>query len=308
MDIRQLRTFVHVAELGNLRRASERLNTVQPALSRQIQLLEADLKVKLFDRKGRGMALTAAGQIFLPRAAAILRQMEEARADMVAEADGLSGSVAIGMPPSVAEALGARLAERFVKSFPQVAVRFVAGSSGYVLEWLQRGEVDLAVLYDPYGRLDIQASPLLLENLFFVAPAGSDLGGTTSLQFPELGQRRLILPSRRHGLRDLLENVAEREGVRLNVPIEADDMAIQKALVKGGLGDTVLPLAAVHRDILEGRLQAIPITSPVVSRRLMVSLPSGRPASNVVHRCVQELRIEVAEMVAAGIWAGELLS
>ncbi len=307
MDIRQLRTFVHVAELGNLRKASERLHTVQPALSRQIQLLEADLKVRLFDRLGRGMSLTAAGQLFLPRAAAILRQMEEARADMVAEAEGLQGSVSIGMPPSVAEALGARLAERLVRGFPQVAIRLVAGSSGYVLDWLQRGEVDLAILYDPYGRLDVQASPLLLENLFFVTATTSGFPEAGAFPFADLAGRRLILPSRRHGLRDLLEKVAEQQHLSLDVPIEADDMAIQKALVIGGLGDTVLPLAAVHRDILDGRLRAMPLCDPVVSRRLMVALPSGRPAANVVHRCVQELRAEVADMVSGGVWSGQLL-
>ena len=117
MDIRQLRTFVHVAELGSFSKAADRLHIAQPALSRQIRLLESELKAALFIRHGRGVRLTDAGTLFLDRASGILRQIEQARADVAAEAGDVSGEVSIGVPPSVGIVLTGHLSPISAKPF-----------------------------------------------------------------------------------------------------------------------------------------------------------------------------------------------
>src|SRR3546814_19561694 len=112
MDLRQLRTFLHVAELGSLGRAAERLRVAQPALGRQIRLLEEELGVPLFTRHGRGMAPTPAGRILLDRASALLRLVADTRAEVSAERDAVKGTVSLGVPPNVGAVLAGGLVER----------------------------------------------------------------------------------------------------------------------------------------------------------------------------------------------------
>jgi LysR family transcriptional regulator, nitrogen assimilation regulatory protein len=125
MDLRQLTTFTQVADLGSLSKAAERLRIAQPALSRQIRLLEEELKVALFTRHGRGMELTSAGEMLRARASSILRQVEETRADLMQEAGAVRGRVVFGMPPTVGDVLATRLIERFLGLYPEVTLRAV---------------------------------------------------------------------------------------------------------------------------------------------------------------------------------------
>ena len=134
MELRQLRTFVHVAELGSFSAAAERLHIAQPALSRQIQILEQELGVNLFRRHGRGAVLTEQGQLFLPRATLVLRELERAREELRSDDTDLAGQVSFGMPPTVADVLSTPLIEHFSASHPQVKLRVASGYSGHVLD------------------------------------------------------------------------------------------------------------------------------------------------------------------------------
>src|ERR1044071_7369421 len=137
MDVGQLRTLVHVAELGSLSKASDRLRIAQPALSRQIRLLEEELGARLFDRHGRGMVITDIGREVLAHALRVLAEMEQIRASVADLNASLHGTVAIGMPPTVAEIITSPLARLFRDKHPQVVPRFVPGFTGYLLDWLQ---------------------------------------------------------------------------------------------------------------------------------------------------------------------------
>lgn len=305
MDLRQLTTFVTVAELGSLARASEKLRTAQPALSRQIALLEQELKVALFRRHGRGMVLTREGEMLRGRAGAILRQVEEARADITEAAGAVRGRVVFGMPPTVGDVLAERLIERFLALHPDVTLRVVTGFSGYLLDWLHAGEVDIAVLYDPAHAAKVHLAPLLEETLHFVAPGPP--GDAAPVRFAEVAARRLVLPGPQHGLRALLDREARRRGLSLDVAIEAESLHVQKRLVQRGLGCTVLPLPSVHAEVAAGLLRTAPIIHPRLARRLVVAEPIGRQPSNAVRRFGEVLRSEVADMVRTKVWDGRLL-
>lgn len=308
MDLRQLATFVQVADLGSISKAAERLRIAQPALSRQIRLLEEELKVALFTRHGRGMVPTPAGELLRGRAGGILRQVEEARADLMEEAGAVRGRVAFGMTPTVGDVLAARLVERFLALHPEVTLRVVTAYSGHLLEWLHGGEVDIAVVYGTERVANVRISPLLEENLHFVAAGRTAARIGDAVRFAEVAARRLVLPGPQHGLRALVEGEARRRGLALDVVVEADSLQVQKALVAKRLGCTILPLASVHGEVEDGRLRAYPITAPRLSRRLVVAQPLGRQASNAVRRFGQVLRAEVADMVASKVWDGKLLA
>lgn len=304
MDLRQLRTFIHVAELGSFSKAAERLRIAQPALSRQIRMLEAELRVQLLVRHGRGVRLTDAGALFLDRAAGILRQIEQTRADVAAEAGEVAGEVSVGMPPSVGFVLTGPLVETFRRTYPKVRLKVVEGVGGFVHEWMLGGKLDIAILYEPGSTRHLEVSPLWSERLYLVGPAQAALSEAAPTPFADLDGLSLILPSAGHGLRGLLERQAAKSGIRLAIEIEADAMRIQKDLTARSLGFTVLPFAAVKPEVDAGALSAAPIIDPVVPRRVIRAFPADRPVSRAARLLGDDLVTVVRRLVAQGRWPG----
>ena len=307
MDLRQLRTFVHVAELGSLSKAADRLRIAQPALSRQVRMLEDELKVPLFSRHGRGMVLTSSGEVLLARAVAVLRDLEAARADVAAEQGTVRGRVVLGAPPTVGDALSARLVERFLNLHPDVFIRIVSAFSGYLLDWLQRGEIDLAVVYEPEVRQNLRIEPLFAETLFLVGGPDAMPSRKRQVPFAKVLERRLVLPGPQHGLRKIVERAAQKVDRTLDIVVEADSLQTMKDLVERGTGWTILPLGSVHREISQGRLTAAQITAPQLTRTLVIAEALGRQTSRAARLFHETLRAEVHDMVKNRIWNGTLL-
>lgn len=294
MDFRQLNSFVQVAQLGSLSKAADRLHIAQPALSRQIRLLEEDLKVELFHRHGRGMALTEAGEHLLARAQTLLRQMDEIRVEIPAQGKEVRGRCSLGVPPTVGDVIAARLIQRFHSQYPQVALRVIPAFSGYLLDFLHKGEVDLAVVYGSPRRADLSLAPLAEEQLYLVGPASEPFLPDRAVPFQEAGRRKLILPSPQHGLRSLIEDAARANEVRLSVPLEVDALHTLKDLVAKGLGVTILPLPAVRGEVDAGLLTAAPIVEPPLRRTLTLANQAGRPMSRAV-RLLRDMLVEELE-------------
>jgi len=160
MDLKQLRTFRAVAELGSLSKAADRLRAAQPALSRHIKLLEHELRAELFTRNGRGMVLTEAGRLLLARTAGIVRQIDQIRDDIQSSGGPPSGRVVLGLVPTVSCVVSARLARRTVESYPGISLCIVESYSGHLIEWLHRGQMDLAVIYGPSVDLHLTVQAL----------------------------------------------------------------------------------------------------------------------------------------------------
>lgn len=307
MDIAQLKTLIHVAELGSVSRAADRLNIAQPALSRQIRLLEKELGVFLFERHGRGMVITEAGRDILRHATRILDEMEAIRLAAGVDKAILRGTVAIGTTPTVAEIVTVPLVSRIRQAHPHLGIRFSSAFSGYLLDWLQRGELELAVSYDPQPLRSVKIVPVMVEELLYVsAPGGSSIPAE-SVPFARLAQERLVLPSPRHGLRALVEDCARRAGIALQADVEADSFGAMIDLVRNGFGSTVLPLAPIYSLVRAGDLNAVALADPTPSRKLVLVFPADRPVSPAA-RFVGETFIEIAgDLVARGIWAGRML-
>ncbi|MDF1790535.1 MAG: LysR substrate-binding domain-containing protein [Thalassobaculaceae bacterium] len=307
MDLKQLKTFLHVAELGSLSRAADRLHIAQPALGRQIRMLEEELGGALFSRHGRGMVLTDTGTLLVERATAILRMVEDTREELTASLGAVSGAVSLGVPPTAGEVIAGRLVERFLRDYPEVTVRIVPAFSGYLMEMLQRGEIDLAVMYLTAATQHIPTEPLIQETLLLVGSARSDLDLDAPVDLATLATVPLVLPGPRHGLRMLLENAARRADIALRVTVEADALQTLKELAARGLAHTVLPLPAIHSELQAGTLRAAPIVRPTLSRTLVLTRSLIRPTSRAVRVFADTLRAETADMVRDGIWQGELL-
>lgn len=307
MEIAQLRTLLHVAETGSLSKASDRLNIAQPALSRQVRMLEEELGVRLFDRHGRGMVVTEAGQEVLERASRIMSELDEIKACAVDANAPLKGNISIGLPPTVSEIISVPLIEEFRKVHPDVTVSLSSAYSGYVLDWLQRGDVDIAVLYDPRATRTLRSRPLLQENLFVIGPADARFSPATPVPFSTLAATRLLLPSRGHGLRETVERFAAECEVPLEIAVEANSFTTLKDLVSKGHGWTILPLAPIHGDVAAGRLSAAPLVDPVPVRRLVLAHQADRPATRLARFAGEAVERIVTDLIGRGIWSGKLL-
>jgi DNA-binding transcriptional LysR family regulator len=303
MDLNQLRTLIHVADLGSLSKAADRLRIAQPALSRQVRLLEDELGVRLFDRHGRGMVLTEAGRDALRHAERVMGEIEELRASMGEGHASLRGHVAVGMPPTASDVLSEPLVSAFVAAHPDATLRIVSAYSGHLLDWLRRGEIDAAILYDPQSARTLRLSPLLDEALFLIGPAQSALSLQQPAAFASLAGQRLLLPSRGHGLRDIVERCAAACGVTLDVRIEADSYTTLKGLVRGGLGLTVLPLAPLRDELRSGALTAAPLVDPVPTRRLVMAYPTDRAPSRLARFAGDAIAATLANLAARDMWA-----
>jgi LysR family nitrogen assimilation transcriptional regulator len=302
LDIKQLRTFLAIAGSGSITRASELLHTVQPALSRQLRMLEEDLGTALFDRGARGMVLTDAGLILVGRAQRALQELDLAEAEIVAAGQSVTGSVAIGLLPSVSEMLAGPLVSTLKRQYPRLSVTLSIGYAGYLQQWLENGEVDVALLYFSKPLPSLQATPLVDEKLYVVGLPGAGLRTDVPVRLDELKSLPFIMPSNSYGLRLLLDNACAVAGMQLDIVAETNSMTGQKQLVSHGIGYTILPGGAVFEDVEQGRLSAAPITAPDLSRRIMLAQSLTHSSSLAVRRTVLELRSLIRGLVERNAW------
>jgi len=291
MEMRQLRYFCEIAECGSFSRAARTLAIAQPALSRQIRLLEESLASPLFYRNGRGIMLTTAGEVFLTHARQVLAQVDQACRDVGALKGMPQGTVTLGLPPSVSMTLLRPLVARLTEAHPKIRLRVKEGFSGNVWEWLQAGKVDLAVIYDDRRSSGIRSEPLIREELLLVH--SPSLGLTDPVSAEVLADLPLVLPGRPHGLRLLVDSRMAEVGKEVTVKFEVDSMAMMKELAADGVASTILPFGAVQREVQAGFLKATPIASPELTRMMALATAANRPF-DLAHRATLALIREIA--------------
>ena len=302
MDLRQLRTFSCVAELGSLSKASDTLRVAQPALSRQIKLLEHELRAELFTRNGRGMVLTDAGRVLLARTAGIVRQIDQVRDEIQSAGGPPSGRVVLGLVPTVSCVISARLARRTVDRYPGIPLCIVESYSGHLMEWLHRGEMDLALIYGPSSDLHLTVQSLGRDYVVAVGPRGSGLAQKKQVDIGWLLKQRLVLPSHSHGLRALIEQAAAKKKLKLDVKLEADSFRVLTSLVEEGLGYTLLPPSSVRNEVASGQLETAAIAKPAPMRELTLASPIDHPGSAAIALVSELLRSELVACREEGLW------
>lgn len=303
MELKQLRFFLHVAELGSFSRAAVFLSVAQPALSRQIGKLEADLGAKLFYRNGRGVELTTAGRHLINHAKAIIDRTQTARSELLALKEEAIGATVLGVPPTVGQFLTAPLVRIFRGRYPGVALRVVEVYSAHIQEWLSSARIDVGLAYDaPRANRNLVTEHLWDENLCLVGP-GDGVGGVgPDFPFLRLGEVPLMLPGRPHGLRLLVDTAAAQHDLALKVDLEVDSLTTTKELVQDGTAYTVLPLAAVHREVEIGRMSARRLAGPPLKRTVVLATAAQRSRSMAVEALVTVIRSVVRDLANLGKW------
>jgi LysR family transcriptional regulator, nitrogen assimilation regulatory protein len=304
MELRQLEYFIAIAETGALSRAAVRLGIAQPVLSRQMKSLEQELGTELFHRNGRGVVLSESGKLLEQHARGVLETTAGAKRAIHSLGSVPSGRVVIGMPPSVGAVLTAPIVKQFRSQFPRVSLGVIEGFSGHVLEWLTTGRIDVAVLYNAPRTSALATDPLLTDELFLLGPAADPArAGAGPVAATRLAEIPLILPSRPHGLRILVDEFLEGTGVTPNVQVEIDAMASTLSLVESGIGYTILSYAPGHHLIEAGRIRYWPIVGPRMTRSLVVATSMQRPVTKAARALVGFVRRQVDTLVTEGRWA-----
>lgn len=297
MDLKQLDYFVHVAELGSFTRASSFLSVAQPALSRQIRALEVELHQSLFERNGRGVTLTEAGKRLLAHSRGILQQVDRARQDMEDERGTASGHLAIGLPPSVSRTLTAPLVAAFRERFPKATLTVVEGLSTYALEWLQMGRVDCAVVYNVAPSAAIDLVPVLDEALYLVSARepGQDLIGAP-LPLADLARFELVMPSRPHSIRMVLETALVAEGHKPRVGIEIESVPAILDLVQHHALHGVLTLNGVRSHGHGDAFHVRPIGPPPLTTTQWIATSAQRPRGPLLEQSIELVRELLVEL------------
>jgi LysR family nitrogen assimilation transcriptional regulator len=302
MDIKQLQSLLVVADVGSVTRAAEILHVVQPAVSRQLRLLEEDLGVALFDRSRSGMALTDSGQVLVEYARRAMHELERARAEIQPSPGSVRGIVTVGLLPSTSELLASALVSAVANAHPDIRLRILSGYTGHLQEWLEAGSVDVALLYDPKPTAMMAIKPLIQERLWIAGPASAGLRASQPVQLADFDGKPLILPSAPHGLRSLVEHAGTMAGIKLTVVAETNSMSVQRSLVLGGHGYTILPSISVVEDVARGLMSAAPLQGQALQRRIVLALPKTRRITAAVRCVVAALEMEMKGAVSRGDW------
>ena len=304
MELRQLRYFVRVVELGSLGRAAKELGLVTSALSQQVSRLESELSTRLLHRSAGGVQPTDAGMAFYKQAQLTLRHADDAV--RAAQQARLAGHVSVGLSSSTASVLALPLIEAMRARYPDVRLRIVESLSGNLSAMLNARQLDLAVLFDAAAGQRWTLFPLLDERLFVIGPRdlpGMPQPGHAAVALPSLAALPLVLPSRSHGLRAVVDAAFAAARCEPRVVLEVDGLAVLMDAVRTGIGATIQPGAAIAR-LPHDALAHVEIADASARRfNLLASLRDEElsPAA-LATRLV--LRDVVHRLVTAGQWPG----
>ena len=296
----RMRYFVSIAEQASLTKASNALGIAQPALSHHIRLLEEELNVKLLTRTSRGIQLTEAGDTLLVHCQTILHSIQRAEHAVREKSTVPSGDVILGLVSSISPIISAPLIKACRQHLPNIRLFLREGDSQALRAGLEMGSYDIAInLSDIAGN---NSSFSFRESLYVVAPYGHFTGRNPTITLEEATRLPLILPSRKHGIRLLIEREAERAGLKLDVSIEIEGAGSIKAAVREGLGMTIMGWSSTTAERETRGFSTAAITSPTIARKFVLLMAQRSQATNAVLAVRQKLEEIISEISAAGHW------
>uniref|UniRef100_A0A7V4XTH8 LysR family transcriptional regulator n=1 Tax=Acidobacterium capsulatum TaxID=33075 RepID=A0A7V4XTH8_9BACT len=278
MEFHQLRYVCAIAETGSFSRAAERCQVAQPSLSQQVLKLEEDLGVKLFDRLGRSLRITEAGRAFLPHARSILHQMEAARSSVAGKSKDVSGSVAVGVIPTIAPYLMPRYTATFARRYPEARLRIIEETTPVLVESLRNLSIDLAVLALPLRHKDLECIPLLTEPMFAVLPKDHPRAHAETLSLKELRGETFVMLRDGHCFRDLSLAACSHARVTPRIAFESGQFRSLFGMVAAGMGVSLVPQMAMD---LSAGCAYVRLSDPRAARTVVAATLRGRSFNHV---------------------------
>jgi DNA-binding transcriptional LysR family regulator len=271
VDLHELRAFEAVAKHRSFTKAAEELFLTQPAVTRQIATLEAGLRTRVFERLGRTVRLTAAGEVLGRYAAEILRLSSEAESAVADVATGAAGRVAVGASSTAATYVLPQYLRQFRIAWPGVELSVHTGPSAQVVEMVVGGSVDAGIVTGFRAQAGLVEIPLgdyaTGVVVFPEHPLAS--AGSRAVKASELAGSPLILMEEGTNLRTYVDRLLSAAGVEERVTLELDNVEAIKKMIEARLGISLLPLVTVEAEVAAGRLIALPLADvPKAHRRI----------------------------------------
>ena len=305
MNLRRLKYFVKIVDIGSLTQAADVLHIAQPALSQQIATLEGEFRQQLLVRTKRGVSPTEAGQILYRHAQIILRQFEQAQSDVSHSGQSLSGQVSVGLAPgTAASALALPLLKSVRARHPSILLYLNENFGTTLSELVMNGRMDMAVLYSgKTGVHGLSYRLLLKEPLFLVVSRG---GATppAQIELGKLNDMDLLLPRPYNYLRKYVDEAFASLQSSAHVVAEIESAATLSAAVAAGLGATILPESAARAMATSIQAHLCRIVSPGIEAPLALCesdhLPLSEPA-----QAVKDIILELVEQQTFSFEVGE---
>lgn len=270
MNFYQLAYFRKVAETSSLSRAAAELRITQPAVSKQIRSLEGELGERLFDRIGKKVFLTRAGEVLLTHVDRILRSVDEAKIavrDLSAEC---SGELVIGTSDHISIHRLPDVLKACITAFPKIDLKLRCHRSETILELVAKNQVDLGVITLQKTPTNITSRLIWKDPMSLVVPFGHPLTSAKRVRLKDIVQHGMILTEHATETRKMVDDVFAVHGLTPNVAMEVAYIETIKSLVRTGLGIAILPDKAVDVEVKGGALVRLRITDAAFSRNLGV--------------------------------------
>ena len=300
MDIKQLRYFARIAELGSFSKAAADLRVAQSALSYQIRKLETELQVSLLARHARGVVLTQAGTVVMERVQNIGHELDQIRATVSIE-QAATGHISFAVPPSVTPVLAPQVVERFSQLYPQVRLMVREAKMAFIYDLLFQHEIDFAIFNDPGNNPDLVATPLIADALHLIGARGAVRPPGKCCSITDLHDLPILLPSKTYVWRRRLENAFHDRGAVLKLKAEVDSLVLIKELVTRGFGYTVLPRSVVYNELARAEFWAMPIHD-IASTDMLALVRLKHRKLSLAGLELQRLLLEEAAKLASAGW------
>ncbi|QCR35610.1 nitrogen assimilation transcriptional regulator NAC [Nissabacter sp. SGAir0207] len=277
MNLRRLKYFVKIVDIGSLTQAAEILHIAQPALSQQLATLEGELHQQLLIRTKRGVTPTEAGNILYGHAQTILRQCEQAQHAVYSAGQALSGQVAVGLATgSAASELALPLLQAVRDQHPGIVLYLSENAGAALGEAMTSGRMDLAVLYGNKAPAGLRYTPLAHEDLYLVGSTAVPNPGAF-IELAEVAKQSLFLPRSYHVMRKLVDEALALRRLQAKVIGEIESAPTLTAAVASGLGATILPESAARAMVGPAKAWMSRISGPGIQVPLSLCLADNRP-------------------------------
>jgi DNA-binding transcriptional LysR family regulator len=281
--------FLALYEERSVTRAARRLNVVQPAISMQLSKLEDEFGQPLFRRLPKGMVPTPAGdqayRLFVP----ILRDILDAKQRLTGHGGEVAGNIAVGVISSVSNNALSECLASFHDKYPAVSVRATGGFTVELLDMVNSGQLDIALINQTQRRTRLPSIELLSEELFLMTSADNPLPLKGPIALQDISRYDLVIPSRRHGLRVIIDDAMGKAGVELLPQMELDELNTIEDFVLSTRFVTILPRIAVKRSLQAGKLVCYPIR-PKIARKIVCTYSPRRPLTQAMELLIEEFR------------------
>lgn len=301
MEIRQIRNFVKIVDLGSLSRAAEAVHIAQSALSAQIANLEAELGCQLLSRSSRGVAPTEEGMQFYRCARGVLQQLASMQYIGAGKGAAIVGKVTLGLPVSVAQMVAVPVVQALKRQYPEIVLCVIEYPSSYLTELLLNRRLDLSMLFVESPPRGIHSEPMLTEDLYAIGMTHKATSKAVALS--ELHHIPIVLPAQLNNVRSILNDACLKEGVELNVVTESSNPLTMVRLVRTGHCATILPLSALPAGETTDDLHPV-LIEPLLSRSLALCAAVEAPQEPAILAVRQVLQNTIEELLGEERWPG----